>query len=195
MRRSKLMSITLIAAIAAGSAGAAVAAGGDREHGEQKEITAVLGAKTPLAQAIKNAETKTGARAIRIEIEKRKGAYFYEVRTISKDKVAKAYIDPASGQVVKTTDEGVPAMLYSREDRDEFAKFLAAPTTLSSAIATAEQLNGGKAVEAGYENENGTVLCEVKIAKGKVMHKVRIDGTSGKILKVRARVHEEHEED
>lgn len=193
MFRSKILPATMAAVIALGASGAAFAASSENENGQ--EIAAVLGAKTSVAQAIAAAEQQTGGLARKIDVEKEKGAYRYEVKTVSKDKVAEVFVDPASGQVVRTDDEGLIAKVFDREDRDEFAKLAGSSTTLAAAVATAEQHTGGKAIEASFDNENGTMLFEVEVAKDNAMHKVMIDSANGKVLKVAAAEEGEHDED
>lgn len=193
MFRSKMLPATMAAVIAIGATGAALAATGENENGQ--EMTAVLGAKTSIAQAIAAAEQQTGGRAMKVDIQKDNGAYLYEVKTVSKDKVAEVFIDPTSGQVVRTDDEGLIAKVFDREDQDEFAKLTGSSATLAAAIATAEQHTSGKAIEASFDNEDGTMRFEVEVAKDNAMHKVTIDSASGKVLKVLPAEDGEHDED
>ncbi len=193
MFRSKFVPATMAAVIALGASGAAFAASGENESGQ--EIAAVLGAKTSVTQAIAAAEKQTGGRAMKIDVQKEEGAYLYEVKTVSKDKVAEVFVDPASGQVVRTDDEGLIAKLFDREDQGEFSKLAASSTTLGAAIATAEQHTGGKAIEASFDNEDGAMLFEVEVAKDNAIHKVMIDSANGSVLKVTTAEHGEHDED
>lgn len=193
MFRSKMLPATMAAVIAIGATGAALAATGENENGQ--EMTAVLGAKTSIAQAIAAAEQQTGGRAMKVDIQKDNGAYLYEVKTVSKDKVAEVFIDPTSGQVVRTEDEGLIAKVFDREDQDEFAKLTGSSATLAAAIATAEQHTSGKAIEASFDNEDGTMRFEVEVAKDNAMHKVMIDSASGKVVKVLPAEDGEHDED
>ncbi len=193
MFRSKTIPATIAAMFILGASGAAFAAAGENENGQ--EIAAVLGAKTSAAQAIAAAEKQTGGRAMKIDIEKEKGAYLYGIKTVSKDKVAEVFVDPASGQVVRTGDEGLIAKIFDREDQNEFTKLTASPTTLTTAIATAEQHTGGKAIEASFDNEEGAMLFEVEVVKDNAMHKVMIDSANGKVLKVATAEDGEHGED
>lgn len=193
MFRSKLLAATMAAVFALGAGGATLAANGENEHG--REIAAVLGAKTSIAQAIAAAEQQTGGRAMKIEVEKEKGTYLYEVKTVSNDRIAEVFVDPASGQVVRSEDEGLIAKAFDKEDRDEFTRLGASSTTLAAAIATAEQHIGGKAIEASFDNEDGTMRFEVEVAKDNAVHKVMIDSADGKVLKVAGGEKDEHNED
>jgi uncharacterized membrane protein YkoI len=193
MFRPKILPATMAAVMVLGATGVAFAATGEDE--ERQEIATVLGAKASVGQAITAAERKTGGRAMEIGVEEEKGAYLYEVKTVSKDKVAEVFVDPASGQVVRTGDEGLIAKVFDQEDQDEFAELAASSTTLAAAVATAEQHTGGKAIEASFDSEDGTMLFEVEVAKGDAVHKVMIDSASGKVLKVATAEDGEHDED
>lgn len=188
----KVIPAALAAAMVFGATGAAYAESGGHENG--KEIAAVLGAKTSAAQAIAAAEQKTGGRAMKIDVEKEKGAYLYEVKTVSKDKISEVFVDLTSGQVTRTDDEGLIARTFDREDRDELAKLAASPTTLAAAITAAEQHTGGKAIEARFDDENGALLFKIEIAKDNTTQRVKIDSATGKVTKVSAAEDGEHED-
>jgi uncharacterized membrane protein YkoI len=83
------------------------------------------------------------------------------------------------------------------EGGQEIASVLNAKTSLAQAIATAEQQSGGKAIDAGLENENGPMAFAVEVAKDNTIQKVLIDLQTGKVLKVVADDNEqgEHEKD
>ena len=132
---------------------------------------------------------------MKVDVEHEKGTYLYEIKTVSKDKVSEVFVDPASGKITRTADEGLIAKVFDKEDQAEFAKLAASPVTLSTAVATAEKEIGGKAIEAAFENEDGKMLFEVEVAKDKAVHKVMIDAVSGKVVKVSAAEAGEHKED
>ena len=192
MRHPKIIPAALAALIALGGTSVAFAANGEHENGQ--EIAAVLGAKTSLSQAIATAE-QNGGRAMKIGAEEKKGAYLYEVKVLSKNKVTEMFIDSATGQVVKIRNEGLIEKLFDREDRDELAKLTTSPTTLAAAVATAEQQVGGKAIEAGVEDKDGNIVFKVDVAKDKTVQKVMIDAMNGKVLKVAASKDGEQDED
>lgn len=194
MRNSRLIPTAIAAILALGAAGTAFAESGEHENGEKKEMTAVVGAKTSVAQAIAAAEQKTGGRALKVDIEKEKGAYVYEVKTISKDKVSEVFVDLTSGAVTRTHDEGLIARMFDRQDQDELASLSASSTTLATAVATAEQHVGGKAIEAGFDDENGAMIFKIKVAKDNAVHRVVVDSTTGKVMQVAAGQDGEHED-
>lgn len=103
---SRLVSAVMAAVIAAGAGGVAfVATNGKGE--DAREIKAALSAKVTAAQAITAAEQKTGGRAFEIGLEDENGNVLYEVKTITRYKVVEASIDPLTGQVMRTKDEGL----------------------------------------------------------------------------------------
>lgn len=100
---------------------------------------------------------------------------------------------------------GVAGMAAASDnERDEWSEAAAAMnanTSLTAAIATAEHEVGGKAIRAGFENQNGTMRLGVEIARDKTVDMVIIDATTGKVLKVVAAADngehgdDEHDED
>lgn len=192
MFRSKIIPFAAAAAMACGLAATAYAESGSHEN--SKETAIVLGAKTSIAQAIAAAEQQSLGRALRIDVEKENGAYLYEVKTASADKISKVFIDPMSGRVVHVADEGLLARLLDRDDKAEFDKLTTAPTTLAAAVAAAEQHVGGKAVEAGLDDDNGALFFKIAVARDNAIHHVRIDSTSGKVTSASVDDDGEHEE-
>lgn len=192
MFRTRLVPATMAAIIVLGAASAANASSGEKENAG--EISAVLSAKTSISQAIKTAEQKTGGRAMKADLEHEHGNYAYEIKTVTKDKVTNIFVDPASGKITRTDDEGLIAKIFDEEDQSEFRKLAAASVTLGTAVTTAEKNTGGRAVEANFENEDGKTRFEVEVAKDKAMHKVVIDAASGKVIKVLPARKGEHNE-
>lgn len=184
MPRFRLIPAAMAAVLVLGASGTAFAESG--EHENAKEMAAVLGAKTSVAQAIAAAEQKTGGRALRIDVNRENGQYLYEVKTATKDKVSEVFVDLTSGQVTRTDDQDLLARIFDRDDKAEFAKLIASPTTLAAAIATAEQNVGGKAIEASFDNENGTLLFKVKVAKDNVLRRVMVDSATGSVTQAAA---------
>lgn len=186
MLRNKMISIAIASAIALASAGAALASNEKEGHENASEIAAVLAATISPAQAIAAAEQASGGRAMKVDLRRDKGRDVYAVKTVVQDKIVKVFVDPATGQVVKTEDDGLIARVFDREDRDEATKLVASPVTLAAAIATAEQQTGGKSIEAAFENENGAAQFEIEVVKDNTVHTVKIDATNGQVLKVAA---------
>ena len=193
MNDRKLIPAVIVGALALNVAATALASSGPDKMA--KELSAIQNAQTSISQAIASAESHTGGRAVKAEMERKKGAYYYEIKTVSKDKVLKLHIDPTTGKVVKTREKGFLARFFDSEDRDAFDKLSASPVTLTTAIASAEKETGGKTVEAEFENEDGKSLFEVKVAKDDGVRKVNIDASNGKVLKVSDARRHWHEND
>ena len=74
------------------------------------------------------------------------------------------------------------------ESKDKEAKelqlFSQAKITLTDAIKAAEHKTGGKAMEAEVDDESSAVQFEVEVVKDGKVHEVKVDGITGKILKV-----------
>lgn len=97
---SKLfVSLTLASVIAAGAAaGTALARGND----EDREATALQGAKVTLSQAIATAEQQTGGQAFDAGVDNENGTVRIAVETNGPKGVQTVIVDPQSGQVVST---------------------------------------------------------------------------------------------
>ena len=198
MLRSKLIPATMAAVIALAPAPPPLPRANTRMPAKiaaalAAKVSPAQAAKVSPAQAIATAEQQTGGRAVKINVESKNGTHLYEIKTISGEKPAAVFVDSATGKVVSTEDEGLIARIFDEEDRTELAKLASSPTTLAAAIGTAEQQAGGKAVEAGHENENGQMLFEVEVATDKTVHQVKIDAATGKVVKVANAEDGEHE--
>ena len=69
-------------------------------------------------------------------------------------------------------------------DAPAMTRLMEAKTSLGQAIAIAEKETGGKAFDAGFDSEDGTMTLEIEVLKDKNVSKVRIDPDTGKVLKV-----------
>lgn len=70
------------------------------------------------------------------------------------------------------------------KEAKEIQLFNQAKITLSEAIKAAEQKTGGKAMEAEVDDESDSVQFEIEILKDGKIHEVKVDGKTGKALKV-----------
>ena len=80
-------------------------------------------------------------------------------------------------------------------DAAEMTKLAAAKTSLSQAIAIAEKETGGKAIDADFDNENGTLSLEIEVLKDNAVSKVIIDADTGKVVKTAVANSENDEND
>ena len=79
-------------------------------------------------------------------------------------------------------------MAQASESKEKEAKelqlFRQAKISLTDAIKAAEHKTGGKAMEAEVNDESSTVQFEVEVLKDGKVHEVKVDGITGKVLKV-----------
>ena len=151
----------------------------------------ISGPQTSLAQAVRVAEQQTGGPARKAEMERNRGTYVYEIKTVSKEKSVKVFVDPASGSVVRTVTPGVISSLSHVFDRKDqlkeqaaLARLEASPMSLVSAIESAERESGGRAVEAALASLYGSTLFEVKVVKDLTTQRVVVDPATGKVAAV-----------
>lgn len=72
----------------------------------------------------------------------------------------------------------------TRGEASELAALQGAKVSLSEAIGIAEKEAGGKAVEAGIDDENGQYAYEVEVLGSDAEQEVLIDPASGKVTKI-----------
>ena len=70
------------------------------------------------------------------------------------------------------------------KEAKELQLFSQAKITLIDAIKAAEHKTGGKAMEAEVDDESSTIQFEVEVLKDGKVHEVKVDGITGKVLKV-----------
>lgn len=96
----------------------------------------------------------------------------------------------AAAVLLGAAGAGTVALAEGRgRDRDTAAEMQAVAamrTTLPQAIAAAEQATGGRAIEAGVDNENGRLILKVETQKGTERQDVTIDPDTGAVLQVSA---------
>lgn len=187
----RLIHAVVVTAIMFGTAAPVMASEG--EHGDARENSVIANAKVALGEAIQAAERQSNGRALSASIEDEGGKTYYEVRTASNGKVMEVRVDLQTGAIASIKKHNLERM-FEGESRSEAQDFLKAGTSLSQAIATAEQKTGGRATEAAYENENGRTQIEVAVLdQTGVEHAVKVNATDGKILSVNA-ADDEHDE-
>jgi hypothetical protein len=69
-----------------------------------------------------------------------------------------------------------------RDGRDEAAAAATAPVTLGQAISAAEGSTGGRAFQAGYESQDGTLIVQVDLVKDQARLETHVDANSGKVI-------------
>jgi uncharacterized membrane protein YkoI len=157
------------------------AVGAAQSENAKREANALSNAKVSLTEAIRAAEQQGGGHAISAEYERKSGpAGEYEIKVLSNDgkKLTKYELDANTGQV-KEADNEPFEKVFTRIKPQSIQN---APTSLTRAIATAEQRAGGKATEAEVDRDGDQVKYTVKVARadGKT-EKVKINGADGKV--------------
>jgi uncharacterized membrane protein YkoI len=179
MAYRKILLTSMAMAVALGVAGGAIAETG--KSVSPPAVKAGVPAQPSLVTAIAAAQRHTAGRALKVRTDHDKGPLAYRVTVVASGKLLKVYVAASDGKVIRVEDEGRLDRSFDRDDRSEIAKFLSAPTTLSAAIKTAVA-NGEKAIRAAFENDDGKVLIEVKVAKGDHVRSVKVNGATGKVV-------------
>jgi uncharacterized membrane protein YkoI len=176
-----------VAAIALGGAGAALAGSGER--GDAKRA-AVLAARVPVAEAISLAERQAGGRAAKVDLERDKAGYVYEVEVLTNDGAANVFVDPTTGSVLRTDRQGEHGKTSNSEDGTSLADLTASRTTLAQAVAAAERKTQGKAIAASFGDEDDGdgrgPLLTVDVADQNAVRRVVVDRATGSVVKVAA---------
>jgi uncharacterized membrane protein YkoI len=145
------------------------------------EDAALSNAKVSLNEAIGIAEQQGSGQAISADYKARKNSVgAYDIKVLSSDgkKLTGYRISPNSGKVTKASDE-MFEKVFTRIKPDQLQN---APTTLKTAIKTAESETGGKAVDADTDRSGDTVRYTVKVAKADgTTEKVKVNGADGKV--------------
>jgi uncharacterized membrane protein YkoI len=124
---------------------------------------------------------QVGASVLDVSFEPKDGQPVYAIRTYANGKVWDGLLDGASGAAI---DQGtvMDESALDVEDKAELAALKGAKITLRQAIASAEKLNGGRALNAGLEQIHGRAVWEILIQNTTQPQQIHIDPISGKIL-------------
>jgi len=83
-----------------------------------------------------------------------------------------------------TTMNLAQASESKEKEAKELQLYSQAKISLTDAIKAAEHKTGGKAMEAEVDDESSTIQFEVEVLKDGKVHEVKVDGITGKVLKV-----------
>lgn len=124
---------------------------------------------------------QAGASVLDVSFEPKDGQPVYAVRTYANGKVWDGLLDGTSGAAI---DQGavMDESALDAEDKAEIAALKGAKVTLRQAVASAEKLNGGRALNAGLEQVHGRAVWEILIQNATQSQQIHIDPISGKIL-------------
>ena len=168
----------LLAAVAMGVAVSAAQAA-DPAH----EDAQLNNAKVSLNEAIGIAEQQGSGQAISADYKAAKkgstmGAYDVKVLSTDGKNLTEYRISSSSGKVKKASEEPFEKMFTRIKPSD----LQNAPTSLKTAIKTAEAQSGGKVVDADTDRAGDTVRYTVKVAKADgTTEKIKVNGADGKV--------------
>jgi uncharacterized membrane protein YkoI len=172
--------IALLAAVTMG-----FAATGAQAADAAREDHALSNAKVSLTQAVSIAEQQGSGQAVSAEYESKKGGMgHYEIKVLSSDgsKLVKYDVSPSTGKVTEASNEPFQKM-FTRLKPEALQN---APTSLKTAIKTAESEAGGKAVAADADRDGDQLKYTVKVAKADgSTEKVKVNGADGKVASAR----------
>src|ERR1700676_3242104 len=143
---------------------------------------AIESARLSVTEIIAAAEKlQVGASVLDVSFEPQDGKPVYAVRTYANGKVWDGLFDGTSGAAIgkgTVIDESA----LDAEDKAEVAALKGAKITLRQAIASAEKVNGGRALNAGLEQVRGRAVWEILIPGTTQPQQIHIDPITGKIL-------------
>lgn len=146
-----------------------------------REDATLSNAKVSLTSAIGIAEQQGSGQAVSADYLPKKGKMgHYAVKVLSNDgtKLTEYRVSPATGKVTEASNEPFEKM-FTRIKPESLEN---APTSLKSAIKTAEAQSGGKAVDADADRDGDQVRYTVKIAMADgTTQKIKVNGADGKV--------------
>src|ERR1700676_3727995 len=152
------------------------------QPGAGGEAATVELARLSVSDIITAAEKlQLGASVLDVSFEPQEGKPAYAVRTFANGKVWDGLIDGTSGAAIgqgTVTDESA----LDAEDKAEVTALKGAKITLRQALASAEKVNGGRALNAGLEQVRGRAVWEILIPGTTQPQQIHIDPITGKIL-------------
>lgn len=167
----------MLAAVALGFAVTGAQAG-DKAAREDATLSH---AKVSLTQAIGIAEKEGSGQAISADYAGKKGTMGnYDIKVLSSDgsKLTEYRVNTGTGKITKASNEAFEKVFTRIKPTD----LQNAPTSLKSAITTAESQSGGKAVDADTDRTGDSVRYTVKVAKADgTTEKVKVNGADGKV--------------
>jgi uncharacterized membrane protein YkoI len=106
-----------------------------------------------------------------------------QYRAVRKDKLMRKSRIIAAVVIALALGGGAVAAFSEagEEHESDAALALNAKVSLSDAIAAAEQQNGGKAIEATLDDEDGAASYEIKLVKAGAVQNLRVDLATGNV--------------
>ncbi len=123
-------------------------------------------ATVTLDQAIKTAETDQKGTATSADLDEDNGKLVYEVKLVETE----VYVDANTGEILRTK---------ANDDSEEDAQYLSlAKITVEQAKQAAETARNGTAIGFALDNEDGSLVYEIKFVDAEVY----VDAGTGKVL-------------
>ncbi|MEZ5775808.1 MAG: hypothetical protein R3D33_14200 [Hyphomicrobiaceae bacterium] len=179
-----IKSIAALVAVPACAAIASVALASDPVDGAH--VAYFHKARVSLREAVATAEASAHGRAYDAAGHTTDGAHAFDVAVVVGENVVSVKIDPASGKVLGTADEG-PLAAVMDADGDEPLDISKLTMPLEKAIAAAEAGGGGRAIDAEYktDSEGADAVIEITLAlAGGKTRMMKVDPASGAITRV-----------
>ncbi|MFL6605797.1 MAG: PepSY domain-containing protein [Steroidobacteraceae bacterium] len=136
-----------------------------------------------LIEAIVTAEKEGGGKATSAQfVFKRGNPAYFEIKALSSDgsKLTRYELNPRSGTVQKTENERLEK-LVTRLTPESLRR---SPTTLTHAIAVAQEHSGGHARSADVDRKSDHLEYDIETVKlDGTLHKVKVNGTDGTVIK------------
>ncbi len=164
--------------------------GGATQHESQAEIRSVGQAPVSLSQAIADAETNAGGRAVDAMFAIEGGTPFYAVKTYGNGALRESRIDANTGRLIGPR-QSTPEEQLTATQRAQLSQLQNARDTLAQAIVAAEQCTGGKAIDAVLAaGQGGKLSYHVQTVKNGGADIVMVDPQDGRIASVEAQPRE-----
>lgn len=136
-----------------------------------------------LSKAIGVAESQLSARAIEADLQSRDGRLVYEIDLVRDATLHRAYVDSRSGKLVAVSRPRLENWVLPWIDSQRLREGARA-VPLAGRLAQLEERNHGEVKDVEFSVEGGRGVYEVQFVTAAGAGKVRIDGASGKRLRL-----------
>jgi len=178
---------TAVVMLSAGNLfGGPIAAQAAASGSEHAEIAAVRAASVAPEHAIKVAESATGGHALGFGYERDSSTNAYEVTVSTSSGLQLIRINPQSGAVEAKIPQSSDAMAGDGLPANALDRAANAPEPLTGAVAAAEQMAGGRALEANYVRRPGGMSIDVDVAREGVVTSLRVNPATGRVTPIGA---------
>ncbi|MBN9507990.1 MAG: PepSY domain-containing protein [Alphaproteobacteria bacterium] len=178
MKRRTALPASLVAALAL-AVGPAMAA--TTAAMEKAEMADFQHAKITLGEAIAAAAKESAGEVTNVAFNVMHGKSGYAVTVLADGKMQSIWVDGQSGKAMPTAKLTTADVNEQSLDKIEASSLKGAKTSLSQAVAMAEQHAGGKAIEAGVGKRDKTVGYDISLLRDGKRSSVWVDPATGKI--------------